>query len=305
MNDLILHHYPPSPVSEKVRVALGVKNLSWQSVIIPRIPPKPKLIPLTGGFRLTPVMQIGADIYCDSQCILRELERRFPQPTLFPGGDRGPVWGLGRWLDGEVFTNVLALVFAEDMPGLPEGFAEDRFSLYFNPGETKDSLADRLPENLALLRSQMSWVDNMLADRSFLSGEAPGMSDAYVYYLVWFTRERFSGGPSFLQEFENILNWEMRIKEIGHGQMSDISADDALEIARRNKPEAGQGVDVMDPMDLGRNAVVAISSKQSPDEVVGNLITLSANEVTVLREDSKVGSVAVHLPRVGYHIREV
>ena len=61
----------------------------------------------------------------------------------------------------------------------------------------------------------MSWVDNMLAGHSFLSGEAPGMSDAYVYYLVWFTRERFSGGPSFLQEFQNILDWELRIKKIG------------------------------------------------------------------------------------------
>ena len=87
--------------------------------------------------------------------------------------------------------------------------------------------------------------------------------------------------------------------------MNDISADDALEIARRIKPEAGQGVDARDPMDFRRDAVVAVSSKQSPDEVVGKLITLSVNEVTVLREDSKVGSVAVHLPRVGYHVREV
>ncbi len=305
MSDLIFHHYPPSPVSEKVRVALGIKKLSWQSVVIPRIPPKPKLMPLTGGFRLTPVMQIGADIYCDSQCILRELERRFPQPTLFPGGDKGPVWGLGRWLDGEVFSNVLALVFAENMSGLPEGFAEDRFSLYFSPGETKESLKEQLPENLALLRSQMGWVDAMLADNPFLSGEAPGMSDAYVYYLVWFLRGRFSGGPSFLKEFQNIQEWEVRIQNIGHGDMSDISADDALEIARDSEPEAGHGVDMMDPMDLGRDAVVAVSSKQSPDEVIGQLITLSANEVTILREDSKVGSVAVHLPRVGYHIRKV
>lgn len=305
MSDLILHHYPPSPVSEKVRVALGIKKLSWQSVVIPRIPPKPKLMPLTGGFRLTPVMQIGADIYCDSQCILRELERRFPLPTLFPGGDKGPVWGLGRWLDGEVFSNVLALVFTENMSSLPEGFAEDRFALYFNPGETKESLEEQLPENLALLRSQMSWVEDMLADNLFLSGDAPGMTDAYVYYLVWFLRGRFSGGPNFLKEFQNILDWEGRIQEIGHGNMSDLSDDEALEIARCSEPETGLGVDMMDPMRLGRDTIVAVSSKQSPDEVIGNLITLSTNEVTVLREDSEIGRIAVHLPRVGYHIRKL
>jgi len=305
LSDLILHHYPPSPVSEKVRVALGMKKLSWQSVEIPRVPPKPKLMPLTGGFRLTPVMQIGADIYCDSQCILRELERRFPQPTLFPGGDRGPAWGVGRWLDGEAFSTVLALVFAEDISGAPEGFVEDRFALYFSAGSTKESLEAQIPENLALLRSQFGWVDEMLSGTPFVSGDAPGVSDAYVYYLVWFLRGRFSGGPGFLQEFNNIQAWEKRIQDIGHGTVSEFTADDALDVARRSTPASGNGVDMLDPLNLERDTRVAISSKQSPDEVVGNLISLSANEVTVLRETSKTGRVAVHFPRVGYHIRKV
>ncbi len=89
MSEVILHHYPQSPVSEKVRVVLGIKGLTWASVEIPRLPPKPDLMPLTGGFRLTPVMQIGADVYCDSQSIIRALERRFPNPTLFAGGNKG------------------------------------------------------------------------------------------------------------------------------------------------------------------------------------------------------------------------
>ena len=99
MSEIILHHYPPSPFSEKVRVALGMKKLAWRSVEIPRVPPKPELMPLTGGYRRTPVMQIGADIYCDSQCILRELQRRFPQPTFYPGGADGLPWAVNRWTD--------------------------------------------------------------------------------------------------------------------------------------------------------------------------------------------------------------
>ena len=82
MSDMILHHYPTSPFSEKVRVAFGIKGLAWKSVIIPRILPKRDLMPLTGGYRKTPVLQIGADIYCDTQLILREIERRAPEPTL-------------------------------------------------------------------------------------------------------------------------------------------------------------------------------------------------------------------------------
>ena len=83
MSEIILHQYPASPVAEKVRVGFGIKNLSWRGVEIPRLPPKPDLIPLTGGYRRTPVMQIGADIYCDSQCILREIQKRVPEPAYF------------------------------------------------------------------------------------------------------------------------------------------------------------------------------------------------------------------------------
>ena len=74
MTDIILHHYETSPYSEKVRLGLGLKGLAWGSVEIPVIMPKPDLTALTGGYRKTPVLQIGADIYCDSQLIMRELE---------------------------------------------------------------------------------------------------------------------------------------------------------------------------------------------------------------------------------------
>jgi glutathione S-transferase len=47
-------------------------------VEIPVIMPKPDLTALTGGYRKTPVLQIGADIYCDSQLIMRELEAAAP-----------------------------------------------------------------------------------------------------------------------------------------------------------------------------------------------------------------------------------
>ncbi|CAF0793916.1 unnamed protein product [Adineta ricciae] len=63
--ELILHHYESSPFGEKIRLALGLKNLHWRSVINSVVPPRPFLTPLTGGYRRIPVLQIGADIYCD------------------------------------------------------------------------------------------------------------------------------------------------------------------------------------------------------------------------------------------------
>ena len=103
MTDLILHHFATSPFSEKVRIAFGIKQLTWKSVQIPSIMPKPDLMPLTGGYRRTPVLQIGADIYCDTQLIMLELEKRAPQPPLLPPGQAGEARAIAMWVDRNIF----------------------------------------------------------------------------------------------------------------------------------------------------------------------------------------------------------
>ena len=60
LHPIILHHFDQSLFSEKIRVIFGFKRLTWTSVRISRIMPRPNLMPLTGGYRRTPVMQIGA-----------------------------------------------------------------------------------------------------------------------------------------------------------------------------------------------------------------------------------------------------
>src|SRR5437879_3406992 len=126
MVDIILHHYETSPYAEKIRVAFGIKGLAWSSVEIPRIMPKPDLMPLTGGYRKTPVMQIGADIWCDTQAILRELERRFPAPSLFPGANGGIAEMVSFTADRQFFWAAVGVVMANIGDQLPEAFREDR-----------------------------------------------------------------------------------------------------------------------------------------------------------------------------------
>ena len=82
MSHLILHHYPSSPFSEKIRAVLGFKQLAWKSVIIPSVMPKPDVVALTGGYRKTPFLQIGADIYCDTALICNVLEHEQPEPEI-------------------------------------------------------------------------------------------------------------------------------------------------------------------------------------------------------------------------------
>lgn len=56
--------------------------------MIPPVMPKPDLVALTGGYRKTPVLQVGADVYCDTALIARRLEQEKAVPALFPEARR-------------------------------------------------------------------------------------------------------------------------------------------------------------------------------------------------------------------------
>jgi glutathione S-transferase len=301
-NQIILHHYPQSPVSEKVRVVLGMKALSWKSVHIPRLPPKPNLTPLTGGYRLTPVMQIGADIYCDTKCIIAEIERRFPEPTLFPVGTGAMAWGLGQWTDGPLFQDVVCVALVEMSPNMPPEFLADRGPLYFGPDFSLADIKARYDECLANVRTQFGWLDETLKGRDYLLGRTPGLADALAYYLVWFLRDRMAEGDQFMSQFEHLEVWERRIKAIGHGQQQDLSDLDALDIARNASPQTPEQGDPGDPLGLNTGDKVTIEPVTGGPQVEGTLRSLSANEIVLFSEDEQVGDICIHFPRLGYRI---
>ncbi len=305
MTDVILHHYPQSPVAEKVRVGLGIKGAEWHSVEIPRIPPKPDLMPLTGGYRRTPVMQIGADIYCDSQCILRELENRIPSPTFFPEGSIGLNWLLSRATEADLFTHMIRVVLGANVADLPDAFANDRGRLYFGPEFDLEQEAAILPHVLAQIRAHYGWVEQQLAGGSkFLFGDAPGLADAAVYYLVWFLRGRWSGGPAFLSEFPALEAWEKRVEGLGHGTQTEMSAEAALEIARTSKPSEPITGDPLDPQGFkpGERVSVVPDVDGGDPAVKGAIHVITRDSIGILRDDPRVGEICIHFPRAGYRV---
>ena len=305
MTDIILHHYPQSPVAEKVRVVLGMKGATWRSVQIPRLPPKPDLMPLTGGYRRTPVLQIGADIYCDSQCIIREIERRVPQPTLFPGGAAGLPWALSRWTDGALFTMIVSIVLGAQAGQVPEEFANDRGRLYLGPDFDWQAQKQDLPHTLAQVRAQLGWMDARLAGgRQFMLGADAALPDALCYYLVWFLRGRFAGGAELIDQFPALSAWERRVAAIGHGRAEDLDSADALEIARESVPQTEQRSDPGDPQGLapGQRVSVVPDVDGGDPAVEGRVLCADMDTIAISRSDPRVGEVAIHFPRVGYRV---
>src|ERR1700755_405577 len=181
MTDIILHHYDTSPYAEKVRTGLGLKGLAWASVELPQIMPKPNLTALTGVYRKAPVLQIGADIYCDSQLIMRELERRYPTPSFYPAG-RGAANALAWWAEKTMSLPAVSIVFAKRPEVLPEGFLQDRVKF---SGRNIDPVVMMAagPNCLDQPRPHLDWLYQAWADgRSFLQGPAVGLADLAAYH---------------------------------------------------------------------------------------------------------------------------
>lgn len=306
-SEIIFHAYPQSPVAEKVRVAFGIKKLEWRSVEIPRLPPKPMLTALTGGYRRTPVVQIGADIFCDSQCIIRELERRYPTPSFMPTSEAGLMWCLSRWTDGAFFDQTVRHILGAAGDSLDKDFAADRGRLYMGENwavALKNANAD-LPHLVAQMRAPLSWVDAQLADgRAYLLGEKPAAIDAQFYHIVWFLRGRWSDGPSFLSEFTHLVRWEQNILKLGHGISSEMSPEDAIARAKSSEPIAETGVASHDPQGLAVGIAVTITPDVNGGEqpVAGKLRYADAETVVIERTADDVGTLCVHFPRSGYRI---
>jgi glutathione S-transferase len=300
MTDIILHHYEISPYSEKVRVGLGLKGLAWGSVEIPVIMPKPDLTALTGGYRKAPVLQIGADIYCDSQLIMRELERRHPTPSFYPAG-RGAADALAWWAEKTTFSPAASIFFAKKPDALPEGFLEDRAKF---SGRNIDPVAmmAAVPNLLDQLRAHFDWLDQTLADgRSFLQGPAAGLADLAAYHPVWFLRQNFGSAAAPLDGFPRLLTWAERIAAIGHGSRSQMSARQALDVARDATSITRATVDPQDPIGRKPGQTVTVTPDDTGrDPVVGELVASDVHEIVIRRSDREIGEVCVHFPRAGF-----
>lgn len=307
MSDLILHHYPQSLYSEKVRLILGLKNLAWKSVIIPMVAPKPDLTPLTGGYRRTPVLQIGADVYCDTALIAEVLERIAPEPSLYRNAQKGVVQTVAQWGDTNLFWAAVAYFFQTDgvaaaLSQLPpeqvEIYRKDRAELM------RTRPLSSFPETKATLSLYLQRLQQMLErGQPFLLGDAATLADASCYHPLWILRMVPPLAP-VVESIPLVRAWMNRVKDIGHGRPAAISASDALDIARDSTPATVRS-DASDiPGIAVGDEIEVMPSDYGLDPVKGELILVEPNHVAVRRDDARVGTVVVHFPRIGYLIRQ-
>ena len=308
MADLILHHYPNSPFAEKVRLMLGYKRLDWHSVFIPMVMPKPDLTALTGGYRRTPVLQIGADVYCDTALIADVLEARAPQPSLYPRSSGGAARIVAQWADSALFTAAMAWNFqpagvAQVFAGAPaeavQAFVADRAAMRGG--------APRMPSSdaAAALKSYLRRLASMLHDQAFLLGAEPGLADFAAYHPLWFTRERTPAVAGILEATPEVLAWMDRMRAIGHGVSAKLSAQDALQVAQAAAPAPLPSEVFLDEHGIALGSRVVIAADHFGTEPTeGELVAATRTRYTLRRNDPRAGTVHVHFPRVGFTLKK-
>ena len=304
---LILHHYPTSPFSEKVRLMLGYKNLPWKSVIIPMVSPKPDMVALTGGYRKTPVLQIGADIYCDTALIADVLEHIQHLPTLYPEPSKGMARTLAQWADTTLFWTSMAFnmqpkglaqIFDRAPPEAAKIFAEDRKAM-------SAGMARQRPQDAAAAyKSYLRRLSDMLDDRPFMLGDVPCITDFAMYHPLWFTRIRTSVLADILNATPAVLDWMDRMAAMGHGTMEKFTAQDAIAVAAASTPADLQCDIFQDEHGIALGSQVMISAENFGLEPThGELVAATRMHYTLRRTDERAGRVHVHFPRIGYSLK--
>ncbi len=306
MSDLILHHYASSPFSEKVRLVLGYKGLEWKAVAVPVMLPKPDVIALTGGYRRTPFMQIGADIYCDSALICRVIERLAPKPSIYPASAVGAAHIVSQWADSALFWVAIpytmqpagiAHIMAGAEPEVLHAFGADRAAM--TAGMRRATPADAAVQ----LKTYLGWIEQQLGDgRKFLCGEAASIADFSVAQSVWFIR-RAPPIATVLAPFTKLVEWYERVAAFAPKRPTQIGSEAAIAVAASAKSTAPIAFDAEPGFEAG-DAVTVSATDYARDPVAGKLVGLSREEVAIERHDHRAGRVVVHFPRIGFQIRK-
>jgi len=306
MDELILHHYPGSPFSEKVRLVLGYKGLAWKSVTVPVVLPKPDVVALTGGYRRTPFLQIGADIYCDSALMCRVVDRIAPQPALYPDAAGGVANIIAQWADSALFW--VAVPFTMQPAGVQHifGGAPPEFLKAFGADRAAMTAGMRRPTTVdarAQLLTYLDWLEQQLSDgRRFLCGDAASIADFSVAQSIWYIR-RAPPVATVLAPFALLGAWFERVAAFGHGQHEQIGSNEALAIAAASTNKVSTTIDADQGFDSG-DAVTVTATDYAQDLVAGRLCGLTRDEVAIARSDARAGSVVVHFPRIGFQIKK-
>jgi glutathione S-transferase len=314
MSELILHQFAASPFSEKIRRVLAFKGLAYKSVSVPVIMPKPDVVSLTGGYRRTPFLQIGADIYCDTALICKVLEAHQPSPSLYPLHNLGLIEAFAQWADSTLFWAAVTHnrgphgaggQFPVSMQSAAAAIFEDRKAMgfdvaWFQPGDATPAY-----------KTYLARLSDMLKAQTFLFGEQACIADFCAYHPLWMLHVRSSDAANLLQHYPLVQAWVLRMKDLGHAHVESLESEQAIAVAAHSEPlplgSGPLGNDAfVDEHGIALGSQVSITAESFGKEpTVGQLVAATDTHFTLSRTDARALCIHVHFPRIGYLLKHL
>ena len=300
---IILHHYELSPYAEKVRSMLGFKALQWHSVLSPEMPPRPNIDPLSGGYRRIPIMQIGADIFCDSTVIVEEIASITLDSSMAREGLIDWQIALVDRAEKEIFFAVAnsssplkSLGTVVSKMGLRKSwrFLKDRAGMMKG---ARMRLHSR-EKSIELLDSFFVDVNERLDNSPFLGGEEPNLCDFAVYNPVWFYT--VLGGSKLPETCSALIQWSESMARLGHADRVESDQAFAFEQALQNPRPQGPALAAIRPA----RAVAINPDDYALDPVKGELVAESDTRWIIARNTADFGTLHVHFPKRGFELHE-
>lgn len=218
----ILYQYRISPFCDKVRRALRLKGLDWDSVEVPILPGKYKAISPTGKF---PAVDFGGRIVVDSTDIIAHLDTLVAEPRLIPADprQRADALILEDWADESLYFFDLTM---RNWPQNRELFVADL--LHAEAGLKRNIMAAIIPGALrkvataqglgrkseAQVTAELARHYDCLAARldgqDFLVGAAISIADLAVRSMV-FVLDRTIEGKALSDARPLLAAWSARV----------------------------------------------------------------------------------------------
>jgi len=187
-----LYQFQDSPFCHKVKIVMAEKNLTYDTVEVPRND-KTELIRVSGQ-EFVPVLVDDGNVLVDSTFISEYLENTYPEPRIYPQkeADKGLALMIEDWAD-EVLCGTRRQAF---------------FEFRKPAGQMNPKIVDAA---LRMLNVHFSVLDRLLSDKKFLVGDAYSLADISVYVQI--NRYQDSMKMEVPAEYKRVREWFSRVEE--------------------------------------------------------------------------------------------
>lgn len=310
-NQIILHRAFGSVYAQKTMCVLGYAGANWHSVMTSEGLPRPVLETLVGSFaRRPPVLQIGADLYCDTDMIMMALSKQLNQPDLnrltLSECENQQILAF----DSELFYAVQGSISKRQFAtrffrkfGVKKAFTffKDRLTMR-NSKQAQQLITGKSQEQWkAIVEKHFAQMQRQLENVPFLSGKnTPNAVDFSAFTQVFYMD--FLNDLIDAKNYSEVGAWYQRMTAFGLGNFSEITAEKSIEIAKNTEPtpipetlqtsdRLGEEIEVPYNDSLGKLIVEPLKAI---------LVGEDDFQYIIERKNEAIGKVHIHIPKQCY-----